>query len=144
MMPTLGTASQVTGLISMVLLTAVVVLGVLVNRQGRLPGLPSFAGLSLHRYLSLLAVGFLTVHIVTAVADPFAGIRLAATVIPFASAYKPAGLAGPGRSLLRPDGRPDHDQPAAASHRPPGLARSALAGLRVLAGCAGAQHRLQL
>ena len=37
----------------MVLLTAVVVLGVLVNRQGRLPGLPRFAGLSLHRCLSL-------------------------------------------------------------------------------------------
>ena len=61
-MPTLGTASLVTGVVSMVLLTAVVVLGVLVNRQGRLPG----------------------------------------------------------------------------------LAHSALAGLRVLAGCAGTQHRLQL
>jgi methionine sulfoxide reductase heme-binding subunit len=92
-MPTLGTASQVTGLISMVLLTAVVMLGVLVNRQGRLPGLPRFAGLSLHRFLSLLALGFLAVHILTAIADPFAGIRLAAAIIPFASAYKPVWLA---------------------------------------------------
>lgn len=91
-MPTLGTASQVSGLISMVLLTAVVMLGVLVNRQGRLPGLPRFAGLSLHRYLSLLAVGFLAVHIVTAVADPFAGIRLAAAIIPLASASKPVWI----------------------------------------------------
>ena len=91
-MPTLGTASLVTGVVSMVLLTAVVVLGVLVNRQGRLPGLPRFAGLSLHRYLSLLAVGFLAVHIVTAVADPFAGIRLAAAIIPLASASKPVWI----------------------------------------------------
>ena len=50
-MPTTGTASAATGVISMALLTAVVVLGVLVNRRGRLPGLPRFAGLSLHRYL---------------------------------------------------------------------------------------------
>jgi methionine sulfoxide reductase heme-binding subunit len=91
-MPTLGTASLVTGVVSMVLLTAVVVLGVLVNRQGRLPGLPRFAGLSLHRYLALLAVGFLAVHIVTAVADPFAGIRLAAAIIPLASASKPVWI----------------------------------------------------
>jgi sulfoxide reductase heme-binding subunit YedZ len=91
-MPTLGTASLVTGVVSMVLLTAGVVLGVLVNRQARLPGLPGFAGLSLHRYLSLLAVGFLAVHIVTAVADPFAGIRLAAAIIPLASASKPAWI----------------------------------------------------
>ena len=91
-MPTLGTASLFTGVISMVLLTAVVVLGVLVNRQGRLPGLPRFAGLSLHRYLSLLAIGFLVVHILTAIADPFAGIGLAAAIIPFVSAYKPVWL----------------------------------------------------
>jgi methionine sulfoxide reductase heme-binding subunit len=91
-MPTLGTASLVTGVVSMVLLTAVVVLGVLVNRQGRLPGLPRFAGLSLHRYLSLLAIGFLAVHIVTAVADPFAGIRLAAAIVPLASASRPVWI----------------------------------------------------
>jgi methionine sulfoxide reductase heme-binding subunit len=91
-MPTTGTASAATGVISMALLTAVVVLGVLVNRQGRLPGLPRFAGLSLHRYLSLLAVGFLTLHILTALAVPFAGIGLAAAVIPFTSAREPVWL----------------------------------------------------
>ena len=91
-MPTTGTASAATGVISMALLTAVVVLGVLVNRQGRLPGLPRFTGLSLHRYLSLLAVGFLALHILTALAVPFADIRLAAAVIPFTSAREPVWL----------------------------------------------------
>jgi methionine sulfoxide reductase heme-binding subunit len=91
-MPTTGTASAATGVISMGLLTAVVVLGVLVNRRGRLPGLPRFAGLSLHRYLSLLAVGFLTVHILTAVAAPLAGFSLTAAVIPFTSAREPVWL----------------------------------------------------
>ena len=91
-MPTAGTASAATGVISMTLLTAVVVLGVLVNRQGRLPGLPRFAGLSLHRYLALLAVGFLALHILTALAVPFADIGLAAAVIPFTSAREPVWL----------------------------------------------------
>jgi len=91
-MPTTGTASAATGVISMALLTAVVVLGILVNRKGRLPGLPRFAGLSLHRYLSLLAVGFLTLHILTALAAPFADIGLAAAVIPFTSGREPVWL----------------------------------------------------
>jgi sulfoxide reductase heme-binding subunit YedZ len=90
--PTLGTASQITGLISLVLLTAVVMLGILVNRQGRLPGLSAFAGLSLHRFTSLLAVGFLALHILTAVAEPLAGVGLAAAIIPFVAADKPFWL----------------------------------------------------
>ena len=36
-------ASRATGVVTLVLLTAVVVLGMMVNRQGRLPGLPRFA-----------------------------------------------------------------------------------------------------
>ena len=91
-MPTLGTASQISGLISLVLLTAVVMLGILVNRQGRLPGLSAFAGLSLHRFTSLLAVGFLALHILTAVAEPLAGVGLAAAIIPFVAADKPFWL----------------------------------------------------
>ena len=91
-MPTLGTASQITGLISLVLLTVVVLLGILVNRQGRLPGLSAFAGLSLHRFTSLLAVGFLALHILTAVAEPLAGVGLAAAIIPFVAADKPFWL----------------------------------------------------
>jgi sulfoxide reductase heme-binding subunit YedZ len=85
-------ASRATGVVSMVLLSAVVVLGIMVNRQGRLPGLPRFAGLGLHRYLSLLAVGFLVAHILTAITDPFVSIRLLAAVVPFTSAYKPLWL----------------------------------------------------
>ena len=86
-MPTLGTASSATGVITLVLLSVVVVLGILLDRRVRLPGLPRFAGLSLHRYASLLAVGFLALHITTAVAGPYARVGLAAIVVPFASAY---------------------------------------------------------
>jgi methionine sulfoxide reductase heme-binding subunit len=82
-------ASRATGVVSLVLLSAVVIIGILVNRQGRLPGLPRFAVLGLHRNLSLLAVAFIAAHVLSAVADSFVSISLAAAVIPFASAYEP-------------------------------------------------------
>lgn len=81
-------ASRATGVVSLVLLTAVVVLGILVNRRGRLPGLPRFATTSLHRNVSLLAVVFLAVHVITAIADPYVTIRIVAAIVPFTSAYK--------------------------------------------------------
>ena len=56
-------ASRATGIIALLLLTAVLVLGILVSRQGRLPGLPRFAAGSLHRNISLLAVAFIAVGV---------------------------------------------------------------------------------
>jgi predicted ferric reductase len=81
-------ASRATGIMALLLLTAVLVLGILVNRQGRLPGLPRFAVTSLHRNLSLLSVAFIVVHVITAVLDTFVSIPIAAGVIPFASGYE--------------------------------------------------------
>jgi len=85
-------ASRATGVVSLVLLSAVMIIGILVNRQGRLPGLPRFVVLGLHRNLSLLAVAFVAVHVLSAVADSFVSISLAAAVIPFVSAYEPLWL----------------------------------------------------
>jgi sulfoxide reductase heme-binding subunit YedZ len=81
-------ASRATGLVAVVLLSAVVVLGILVTRQGRLPGLPRFAVTGLHRNLSLLALVFTIVHVLSAVADSYVSIPLAATVVPFVSGYE--------------------------------------------------------
>ena len=61
-------ASRATGVVALLLLTAVMLLGLLVTRQGRLPGLPRFAVTGLHRNLSLLAVVFVAVHVLSAVA----------------------------------------------------------------------------
>jgi methionine sulfoxide reductase heme-binding subunit len=85
-------ASRATGVVSLVLLSLVMIIGMLVNRQGRLPGLPRFAVLGLHRNLSLLAVAFVAIHVVTAVADSYVSISLAAAVIPFVSSYEPLWL----------------------------------------------------
>lgn len=84
--------SRATGVVSLVLMSLTVIIGLLVNRQGRLPGLPAFAVLGLHRYLSLLSITFIAVHIATAVLDSFVNISVAAAVIPFVSAYEPLWL----------------------------------------------------
>lgn len=81
-------ASRATGIVALLLLTAVLVLGILVNRQGRLPGLPRFAVTDLHRNLSLLAVTFIALHVFTAVLDTYVHIPLLSAVIPFASGYE--------------------------------------------------------
>jgi sulfoxide reductase heme-binding subunit YedZ len=95
-------ASRATGVVCLVLLTVVVLLGILVNRQGRLPGLPRFAVTGLHRSISLFAVAFLAVHVITAVADKFVTIQLIAAVIPFTSSYMPfqMGLGAVALDLL--------------------------------------------
>jgi methionine sulfoxide reductase heme-binding subunit len=86
-------ASRATGIVALLLLTAVLVLGILVNRQGRLPGLPRFAVTDLHRNLSLLSVAFIAVHVLTAVADTYVHIPLISAVIPFDSGYERLWLA---------------------------------------------------
>ena len=85
-------ASRATGVVCLVLFTLVVLLGILVNRQGRLPGLPRFAVTGLHRSVALLAVVFLVIHVLTAVADSYVTIQLAAAIIPFVSSYEPVQI----------------------------------------------------
>lgn len=80
------------GLVSMVLLTVSVALGVAQMARYARPGLPRFVINGLHRNASLLAVVVLAVHIVTAVADPFAPIRLVDSFIPFIGSYRPIWL----------------------------------------------------
>ncbi len=81
-------ASRATGIVALLLLTAVLVLGILVNRQGRLPGLPRFAVTDIHRNLSLLSVAFIAVHIGTAILDTYVHIPLLSAVVPFSSGYE--------------------------------------------------------
>jgi len=81
-------ASRATGVVALLLMTAVVLLGLMVTRQGRLPGLPRFAVSGLHRNMSLIGVVFVVVHVLTAVADSYVNIPLTAAVVPLASPYE--------------------------------------------------------
>jgi sulfoxide reductase heme-binding subunit YedZ len=78
-----------TGLVSLVLLTIVVVLGI-GNRSGRPAfGLPRFAVTVVHRNAALLAVTLLAIHVGTLLFDPYAQLRLIDVVLPFRGSYRP-------------------------------------------------------
>lgn len=84
--------SRGTGVVSLVLLTVVVALGV-GTRAGRpVFGLPRFAVGLLHRNAALMAVTLLAVHVVSILFDPYAQLRLVDVVVPFTAAYRPLWL----------------------------------------------------
>lgn len=85
-------AGRATGLVSLLLLTATVVLGATHAGRGTVGTWPRFTVQALHRNLSLLTVAFLAVHVGTAVVDPYAPIRWVDAVVPFGSAYEPVWL----------------------------------------------------
>jgi len=73
---------RASGVVALVLLTAVLVLGIATNRRWRPGRAPRVATAGLHRSISLLAVAFLGVHVLTAVVDPYAVVGAAAVVVP--------------------------------------------------------------
>jgi methionine sulfoxide reductase heme-binding subunit len=82
-----------TGVVSLLLLTASVVLGVMGSlRFAAAPRWPRFTIDTLHREVSLLVLVLLAVHIVTSVLDSFAPVKLTDAVIPFVSSYRPLWL----------------------------------------------------
>jgi len=76
------------GAVTLVLLTAVVVLGVLSVLRFEAPGWPRFLTAGLHRNLALATVAFLALHVVTAVVDPYTNLGWAAAIVPFSSWYR--------------------------------------------------------
>ncbi len=91
-MNALWVLSRATGLVSLVLLTLVVVLGIVVRRRAQVGRLPGFVLVGLHRNASLVAVALLVVHVVTVVADSYVSIRWWDAVVPFAGTYHPFWL----------------------------------------------------
>ena len=85
-------ATRGAGAVSLLLLSGVVALGLLTTARHQAPGWPRLLTAGLHRNLSLTAVGFLALHVVTAVTDPFTSLGWVAAVIPFASWYRPFWL----------------------------------------------------
>ena len=104
-MPTAGTASAVTGVIAMILLTLSVVLGVLLSRRPRpasLRGWRRWLAHVAHRDVSLLAAAFLALHIATTVGARLGGVSLIAALVPFAGQSDRLwmGLGAVGTDLL--------------------------------------------
>jgi sulfoxide reductase heme-binding subunit YedZ len=84
--------TRATGVVSLLLLTLVVCLGVVNVSRIASPYWPRFLTDGVHRRASILAVVFLAIHILTAVLDSYAPISLIDAIIPFHSAYRPFWL----------------------------------------------------
>lgn len=80
--------TRAAGAVSLVLLSAVVILGVLSALRFRAAGWPGFLTTGLHRNVALVTLVFLALHIVTAVVDPFTHLGWLAAIVPFSSYYR--------------------------------------------------------
>ena len=90
------------GVVTLMLLTVVVALGVGARSGKPAFGLPRFAVGLLHRNAALLAAILLAGHVVGLLLDPYAQLRLFDLVVPFVGNYRPLwqGLGTLGFDLL--------------------------------------------
>ena len=86
--PFLWYATRAAGLVTLVLLTASVVLGTLNAGRFATRRWPRFLIQGLHKNLSLLALAFLALHIGTTVIDTYTSIAVQDAIVPFLSPYK--------------------------------------------------------
>jgi len=87
--PALWYLSRASGLVSLVLFTAVMVMGVLGATRFARPTWPRLATALTHRDLALTSVVFLAVHIGSAVIDSYVPLTWLDVVVPFGSDYQP-------------------------------------------------------
>ncbi|HTK15127.1 MAG TPA: ferric reductase-like transmembrane domain-containing protein, partial [Acidimicrobiia bacterium] len=90
--PALWYFTRGTGVVSLVLLTASVALGVSEVVRFASARWPRFVVAALHRNVSLLATAFVAAHVLTALVDSYAPIRLADLFVPFGATYRPLWL----------------------------------------------------
>jgi predicted ferric reductase len=79
-------ASRAAGIVSLLLFSLAVALGILTTQRLKSRWWPAFVSQDLHRNVSVLAMSFLGIHIVTILNDKF--VRLG-TPIPFTSPFRP-------------------------------------------------------
>jgi sulfoxide reductase heme-binding subunit YedZ len=84
--------NRATGITSLVLMTLTVVLGTVVRRHGRIPGLPRFAVQGLHRNVGLLSALLLITHVGTALVDSYVDIGVSSAFVPFVAGYRPFAI----------------------------------------------------
>lgn len=80
------------GAAALLLLTASVLLGVANTTRWKTDRWPRFIVYGLHRNVTLLALTFTVVHVLTTIVDSFAPIGVLDAFIPFASPYRPFWL----------------------------------------------------
>lgn len=86
-------SSRATGIVSLLLFTIVMVLGISTSTRIGTGVVPRFAIAEIHRRISLLSLIFLGIHILGSVLDSFVTISIFSAFIPFTSHYKPLKVA---------------------------------------------------
>ena len=81
--------TRAAGLVSLVLLSATLVLGLVASVGWTTERWPRFLSQSVHRNLSLYCLAFIGLHVVSTVADGYVPISVLDAVIPFRSQYRP-------------------------------------------------------
>lgn len=81
-------ATRGAGVVSLVLLTGVVVLGIVSVMRWQTASWPRFLTTGFHRNLALTTLILLAIHVLTAVVDPFTALGWEAAVVPFSSSYR--------------------------------------------------------
>jgi predicted ferric reductase len=80
-------ATRASGIVTLILLTLTMVLGLATTNRARARNWPGFAQQEIHRRISIMAVVFLAIHVVTSILDAYVHIGWFAIVVPFASPY---------------------------------------------------------
>ena len=79
--------TRASGIVTLVLLTLTMVLGLTTTSRARSRNWPGFAQQEIHRRISILAVVFLAIHVLTSILDTYVHIGWFAIVVPFTSPY---------------------------------------------------------
>ncbi len=85
-------ASRAAGSVAWVLLSCSMIIGMMQSRRGSGP-LPAGWSLDLHRFLSMLSLIFLTIHLGALVPDNFVEFGLVELFVPMMSTWQPAAVA---------------------------------------------------
>jgi methionine sulfoxide reductase heme-binding subunit len=79
--------TRASGIVTLILLTLTMVLGLATTNRVQARSWPGFAQQEIHRRISILAVIFLAIHVLTSILDTFVHIGWPAVVVPFTSPY---------------------------------------------------------
>jgi methionine sulfoxide reductase heme-binding subunit len=79
--------TRASGIVTLILLTVAMVLGATTTTRSRARNWPGFAQQEMHRRISILAMVFLAIHVLTSVLDTYVHIGWLAIVIPLTSPY---------------------------------------------------------
>jgi methionine sulfoxide reductase heme-binding subunit len=85
-------ATRAAGYTAFALLTASVALGLLLSSPLRPTRWPRFATTELHRFVTLVTLVFIAIHVLVALLDSFIGFSLSDVLVPFTSNYRPVWM----------------------------------------------------